>query len=206
MRASAESLHGHQVNRELSLSPTTSCLDEEQCLWSAALSRRGVPLALRSLVHTRRRCSSTVSPCRLVLIGPSVKYRPLTCSERLEYLLHRTSNPLRFQDGRAFSSSDLRAVSLAPPPHWFAQVTAAKLSPRIKIRSPLTSGRSPTSSCMIYAVSTIPTSSSKLFVALHVSRRAALRFSSAESARGKSYLQKVFEFSTESAFCMEACI
>ena len=42
MRASAESLHGHQVNRTLSLSPITCCRDEKQCFWSAALSRRGV--------------------------------------------------------------------------------------------------------------------------------------------------------------------
>ena len=83
LRASAESLHGHQVNRKLPLSPTTCCRDEEQCFWSAALSRRDVPLAPRSIVHTSRRCSSTVSPCRLVLIGASVKYRLLTCSERL---------------------------------------------------------------------------------------------------------------------------
>ena len=106
MRASAESLHGHEVNRKLSLSPTTCCRDEEQCFWSAALSRRGVPVAPRSIVQTSRRCSST---CRLVLIGVSVKYRPLSCSERLEYVLHRTYNRLGFQDGRAFSSSNLRA-------------------------------------------------------------------------------------------------
>ena len=112
MRASAESLHGHQVNRKLSLSPTTCCRDEEQCFWSAALSHRGVPLAPRSIVQTSRRCSSTVSPCRLVLIGTSEKYRPLTFSERLEYVLHRTSNPPGFQNGRAFSSSDLRAYPL----------------------------------------------------------------------------------------------
>ena len=31
MRARAESLHGHQVNRTLSLSPTTCCRDEKQC-------------------------------------------------------------------------------------------------------------------------------------------------------------------------------
>ena len=37
IRASAESLHGHQVNRTLSLSPTTCCRDEKQCFWSAAL-------------------------------------------------------------------------------------------------------------------------------------------------------------------------
>ena len=109
LRASAESLHGHQVNRKLSLSPTTFCSDEEQCFWSAALSRRGVPPTPRSIVQTSRRCSSRVSPCRLILIRASVKCRPLTCSERLEYFLHRTSNPLGFQDGRAFSSSDLRA-------------------------------------------------------------------------------------------------
>ena len=94
MRASAESLHGHQVNRKLSLSPTTCCRDEDQCFWSVALSRRGVPLAPRSLVHTSHRCLSVISLCRLVLIGASVKYRPLTCSERLEYVLHRTFNPL----------------------------------------------------------------------------------------------------------------
>ena len=108
MHASAESLHGHQVNRKMSLSPTTCC-DEEQCFWFAAPSRRGVPLAPRSIAQISRRCLSTVSPRRLVLIGTSVKYRPLTCSGRLEYVLHRTSNPLGFQDGRAFSSSDLRA-------------------------------------------------------------------------------------------------
>ena len=147
MRASAESLHGHKVNRKLSLSPTTFCRDEDQCFWSAARSRIGVSLPPRSLVHTSRRCSSTVSPCRLVLIGASVKYRPLTCSERLEYVLHRTSNLFGFQDGQAFSLSDLRAVSLAQP-HRFTQVIAAKLSPRIKIVSPLNSGQPPTSSCM----------------------------------------------------------
>ena len=153
MRASAESLHGLQVNRKLSTSPTTYCRDEEQYFWSAALSRRGVHLAPRSLVHTSHWCSSIISLCRLVLIGASVKYRPLTCSERLEYVLHRTSNPLGLQDGRAFSLSDLRAVSLAPP-YRFAHVTAAKLSPSIKDGSPLNSGRSPTSSCMTHAVST----------------------------------------------------
>ena len=31
LRASAESLHGHQVTRKLPLSPTTCCRDEEQC-------------------------------------------------------------------------------------------------------------------------------------------------------------------------------
>ena len=82
----------------------------------------------------------------------------------------------------------LARLSLAPP-HRFAQVTAAKLSQRIKMGSPLDSRWSPTSSCMAHAVSTIPTSSSKLIVTLHVSRRAALRFSPAESARGESYLQ-----------------
>ena len=96
MRASAESSHGHQVNRKLPLSPTTCCRDEEQCFWSAALSRRGVPLAPRSLVHTSRRCSSPVLPCRLVLIGVSVKYRPLTCSERLEYICIVPPTPLDF--------------------------------------------------------------------------------------------------------------
>ena len=98
MRASAESLHGHQVNWKLSLPPITCCRDEEQCFWSAALSsRRGVPLARRSLVHNSRRCSSTVSPCRLVLIGASVKDRPLTCSERLEYVCIVPPTPLDFK-------------------------------------------------------------------------------------------------------------
>ena len=161
MRASAELLHGHQVNQKLSLSPTTCCRDEEQRFWSAALSRRGVPLAPRSLVHTSRRCSSTVSPRRLVLVGASVKYRPLTCSERLEYVCIVPPTPL---DCKTAEHSHHQTCALLPS---FA----------------------PTSSCMTHAVSTIPTGSSKLIVTLRVSRRGALRFSSAESARGKSYLQ-----------------
>ena len=41
-------------------------------------------------------------------------------------------------------------LSLAPP-HRFAQVTAAELSPPIKIGAPLESGRSPTSLCTTHA-------------------------------------------------------
>ena len=188
MRASAESLQGHQVNRKLSLSPTTCCRDEEQCFGSAALSRRGVPLAPRSLVHTSRRCSSTVSLCRLVLIGASVKYRPLTCSERLEYTCIVSPTPFDFK-----TAEHSHHQTCALIPSSAAPVRPSDCREVVSTHQNLALLRfwavPYTSSCMTHAVSTIPTSSSKLIVTLRVSPRAALRFSSGESARGKSYLQ-----------------
>ena len=59
-------------------------------------------------------------------------------------------------------------LSLAPP-HRVTHNTAARLSPLINMGSPLASGRSPTSSSMTHAVTTIPSNSNRFIVMVQVS-------------------------------------
>ena len=86
-------------------------------------------------------------------------------------------------------------VSLAPPQR-LTHVTAATLSPRITMGSPTDSGVSAANFSITHAITTISSSSSKLIVMIHVSRRLAFRFSSCVSPSGRSYLRYIF-FSTQ---------
>ena len=73
-------------------------------------------------------------------------------------------------------------LSLALPQR-LTHVTVATLSPRITMGSPTESGVSPANSSITHAVTTIPNSSSKFIVMVHVSRRSAFRFSSCQPER-----------------------
>ena len=81
-------------------------------------------------------------------------------------------------------------LSLAPPQR-LTHVTAATLSPRITMGSPTASGVSPLNFSIAQAVTTIPKSSSRLIVMVHVSRHSAFSCSSCVSSGGRSNLQDI---------------